>query len=70
MRYVYYEPALTKVFISPDASTEHGQLLGVISEDDFANIRTQFLVQALFHRARITIGGITIETVIGPANYP
>jgi hypothetical protein len=70
MRYLYYDEVAKKVHIRPEESTDHGRLLGSVTEDDFDNIRTNFLVQALFHRARIDQTGLTIETMIGPANYP
>ena len=67
MRYIYFDETTNIVEILPDESTEHGVLLGSVSDEDFAHIKTTFLVQSLLYRAGIERSGINIQIVIGPS---
>lgn len=70
MRYVYFDDIAATVHILPEESTEHGVQIGMVSDSDFGKIRTNFLVQALFNRAKIDRSGLDIQIVIGPSQAP
>lgn len=70
MRHVYFDDVAATVNILPEESTEHGVLLGSVSDEDFGKLRTNFLVQFLFNRAGIDRSGLDVEIVIGPSSKP
>ena len=70
MRYLYFDDTAATVTILPEESTEHGVLLGRVSDEDFGKVRTNFLVQSLFNNAGINRTGLDIEIVYGPSIQP
>ena len=67
MRYLYFDDVAATVTILPEESTEHGVLLGLVSDEDFGKVQTNFLVQALFANAGIDRTGLDVEIVYGPS---
>lgn len=53
MRYVHFDEVMNQVKILTYESTEHGVVVGSVSEEDFAKTSTKFLVQALMIRANL-----------------
>lgn len=70
MRYLYFDDTAATVTILPEESTEHGVLLGLVSDEDFAKVHTNFLVQSLFVNAGIDRTGLDVEIVYGPSIQP
>ncbi len=70
MRYLYFDDVTATVTILPEESTEHGVLLGLVSDEDFGKVQTNFLVQALFANAGIDRTGLDVEIVYGPSIQP
>ena len=70
MRYLYFDADINTVTILPEESTEHGVVLGLISDDDFGKVHTNFLVQSLFANAGIDRTGLDVEIVYGPSIQP
>lgn len=70
MRFVYFDDTAATVHILPEESTDHGVLLGSVSDEDFGKVRTNFLVQSLFVNAGINRTGLDVEIVIGPSSQP
>lgn len=70
MRYLYFDDVAATVTILPEESTEHGVLLGLVSDEDFGKVQTNFLVQALFANAGIDRTGLDVEIVYGPSIQP
>lgn len=70
MRYVYFDEPAAEVVILPEESTEHGVLLGLVSDDDFGKVHTNFLVQSLFNNAGIDRQALDVQIVLGPSLQP
>lgn len=68
MYYTHFNEEENTVTISLERLPEYGQLIGVISDDDFRNINHKFLVQSLFNARSIEAQGVDIQIELGPSN--
>lgn len=70
MRFFYFDADQDVVHVLPEESTSHGVFLGSVSENDFGVLNTNFVVQALFTKAKINRSGMTVRIVFGPSSQP
>jgi hypothetical protein len=70
MRHFYFDDVANTVMILPEESTEYGQRIGTVSDEDFGKVNTKFLIQSFFTNAGISRTGLEVEIVYGPSINP